>query len=53
MADATPIYVYWVRCPMCGYETVAHGRVDCPDCGDRLTSEAVAGAVVDDRQTAE
>jgi len=50
MSDSSPIFIYWYACSECGYETVAHGRVKCPDCGCGMTAAALAGSVVDDRQ---
>jgi rubrerythrin len=44
-----PIYVYWYACSQCGYETAAHGRVACPDCGCGMTAAAFAGAIIDSR----
>ena len=45
-----PIYIYWKMCSQCGYETAAHGRVNCPDCSCGMTASALAGAIVDDRR---
>lgn len=49
VSEMRPIFVYWRECPDCGYETPAHGRVQCPGCGVHMGVDAVAGAVVDDR----
>jgi len=49
MSDKRPIYIYWMTCTECAYETAAHGRVKCPECGCGMTAAAIAGAVVDDR----
>jgi len=51
MSESNPIYVYWMACSECGYETAAHGRVNCPECDCRMTAAALVGAVVDDRNT--
>ena len=46
----TPIYIYWMACPECGWETAAHGRVACPECHAQLELDDLAGAIVDDRE---
>ena len=44
-----PVYVYWMKCSECTYETIAHGRVCCGDCGHIMKPTDIAGAVVDNR----
>jgi hypothetical protein len=48
---AQPILMFWQECTECHYETVAHGRVKCPNDETALTSVALAGSVVDDRSS--
>lgn len=48
-----PLFIFWKQCSQCAYETAAHGRVDCPECGCGMTSVALAGAIVDDRNKGE
>lgn len=46
----TPIFVFWVVCSDCDYETAAHGRVQCGKCGGRMKPAELAGSIVDDRK---
>lgn len=48
-----PRLIYWKQCSDCGYETFAHSRVACPDCGTTMAPQEVAGAVVEEVDDAE
>lgn len=53
MPTSEPWFIYWQHCPRCDHKALAHGGVACPDCGVRLVSRSIAGAVVEEVSDAE